>query len=174
MRQSAGQSRVEFFQSVLRSFTDSEMGKMSVDELRVHIVVAGLRDTATKEKIFEKENLDSPALLKLLQTLDAPGSWSRRRSAPLPLGVLELVLVHVLVYALEVALEVLGFALVNLVGLGPERHGGTLVTRTANHQLSFSLARIAVWIAGFLSTPLASAQHVGELATTVESQVISL
>ena len=71
LKQSAGQSRVEFYQSVLRSFTDSEMAKITVDELRVHVVVAGLRDNATKEKIFEKDSLDSPALLKLLHTLDA-------------------------------------------------------------------------------------------------------
>ena len=71
MKQLPGQSREDFFRSVSRSFTNSEMAKLTVDELLVHVIVAGLRDTTTKEKVFEKENVTSSSLLKLLQHLDA-------------------------------------------------------------------------------------------------------
>ena len=47
------------------------MAKMTIDELKVHVIVAGLKDSVTKEKVFEKESVDPASLLKLLQHLDA-------------------------------------------------------------------------------------------------------
>ena len=71
MKQTAGQSREQFFESVARGFLDSDMAKISVDQLQVHVIVAGLSDPLTKEKVFEKKNLTTSSLLELLQDGDA-------------------------------------------------------------------------------------------------------
>ena len=55
MKQSAGQSREQFFESVARSFLDSGMTKISVDELQVHVVVAGLSDPFEGEDLREEK-----------------------------------------------------------------------------------------------------------------------
>jgi len=161
MRQTAGQTREEFYRSVVRSFADSEMARMSVDELKVHVIVAGLKDSVTKEKVFEKESVEAASLFKLLQHLDAN---TKKLETPRICTVATVLVAVLVVEALEV-LEVLAIAV--LGGRNPAKHDAIRGTRTASHRPISSLVRTAVWTAGSACTPPASVPLVDVPATTV-------
>ena len=71
MRQSAGQTRSNFLDSVVEAFDDAEMADMTTEQLAVHVVLAGLADQETKEKLHELENPSVKQLRRAAKRLDA-------------------------------------------------------------------------------------------------------
>ena len=70
MEQASDQSRSDFLDAVVKACSDSEILGMTMDQLMVHNVLAGLADQDTKEKLQELENLSFKELQHEAKRLD--------------------------------------------------------------------------------------------------------